>query len=380
MNKEDIEFIKENINNDTTKLLLKYHTDTNKRFLINQIGKRQKTKFKLPEFYDNLEFIFPQNSLPIEQCSSEISAKIKAELFSGEKNGEKFIDLTGGLGIDSYYISKNFSKTYFVEPNLELFNLAKQNYPNFIAINLSAEEYINQNQIDFDLVYIDPDRRDKNNKKLFLLKDLKPNILEILNKINSKDILIKLSPIFEISELKKHFEKYDIILISIDNELKELLVHFHNEANFNYKIFIIEKGVKSEFNFQYSNNNITLTNNYYKYLYEPNVAILKANLQNQIANDFSLSKFNINSHIYTSNDKLENYPGNIYEISQILNYKKSDFKISNIDSGIIKIKNFGDTLNVIKKKLNIKESNNKYLFFTKDYNNKSICIICNKLK
>jgi 16S rRNA G966 N2-methylase RsmD len=375
MNKEDFEFIKENINNDTTKLLLKYHNDINKRFLINQIGKRQKIKFKLPEFYDNLEFIFPQNSLPIEQCSSEISAKIKAELFKGES----FIDLTGGLGIDSYFISKNFNKTYFVEPSFELFNLAKQNYPNFITFNLPAEEFINQNKIDFDLVYIDPDRRDDNNNKLFLLNHLKPNILEILNKINSKQILIKLSPIFEISELKKHFEKYDIILISIDNELKELLVHFHNEAKFNYKIFTIEKDVINEFNYQYSNNNITINNNYYKYLYEPNVAILKANLQNQIANDFKLSKFNINSHLYTSIDKLQNYPGNIYEISQILNYKKSDFKNCKIDSGIIKIKNFGDTLSIIKKKLNIKESNNKYLFFTKDNNNKSICIVCNKL-
>ncbi len=385
MNKEEIKFIEENINSNTTKLLLKYDKDSNKRFLINQIGKRQKVKNKLPELSNNYNFIFPQNSLPIEQCSSESTAKIKADLFYGNS----LLDLTGGLGIDSYYISKNFKTTYFVEPNLDLFNLAKINHTYFKIFNQSAEEFLEEflkhNPTNFDLIYIDPDRRDSNNKKLFKLEDLKPNILkikeqlEINEKIQSENILIKLSPIFEIKELKNHFESYDIILISIDNELKELLIHLHKNAKLNYKLFIINNDNLKEYNYKLLENKLDITNNYYKYLYEPNVAILKSNLQNQIANNLQLSKFNSNSHLFTKDEILSNYPGNIYQIERILNYKKKDFELNNIDSGIIKIKNFNDTLKIIKNKLNIKESNQRYLFFTKDYNNKSICIVANKI-
>ena len=128
MTEEDKLFIKENINNDTSKLLFKYHKDENKRFLINQIGKRQKTKVKLPTLFNNLDFVFPQNSKAIEQCSSEISANIKVDYFSGDK----FLDLTGGLGIDTYFISKNFKSTYYYYKYIDLYNLSYINYHYFI--------------------------------------------------------------------------------------------------------------------------------------------------------------------------------------------------------------------------------------------------------
>ena len=94
MNKEEKEFIIENLDKDVSSLLFKYHQDTNKRFLINQISKRQKIKSKLPSYYNNFDFIFPTSSKSIEQCSSEISALTKSNFFQGEN----FIDLTGGLG------------------------------------------------------------------------------------------------------------------------------------------------------------------------------------------------------------------------------------------------------------------------------------------
>lgn len=375
MTDEDRLFITENINNDTSKLLFKYHKDENKRFLLNQIGKRQKTKIKLPSLFNNLDFIFPQNSKAIEQCSSELSANIKASYFSGDN----FLDLTGGLGVDTYFISKNFKHTYYNEKDLDLYNLANINYPNFNNSNLSAEEFVNNNNLEFDLIYIDPDRRDINNNKLYKLEDMNPNILEIIPKINAKNYLIKLSPIFEIKELNKYFDKFDVWLISINNELKELLVHIHDDAEKKNKIFIVKGEIVSKFLYYYSENNINLKNEINAYLYEPDVALLKANLQDQIAIDFKLNKLNKNTHFYFSDDLIDNFPGNIYKVKSKLKYNKNEFAEKGVDSGIIKIRNFDDNLSNIKKKLNIKESNKQYLFFMKDFSEKNICVVCDKL-
>lgn len=375
MTEEDKLFIKENINNDTSKLLFKYHKDENKRFLINQIGKRQKTKVKLPTLFNNLDFVFPQNSKAIEQCSSEISANIKVDYFSGDK----FLDLTGGLGIDTYFISKNFKSTYYNEKDIDLYNLANINYPDFNNSNLSAEEFVIKNKLEYDLVYIDPDRRDDNNSKLYKLEDMKPNILEITPKIKSKNYLIKLSPIFDIKELYMYFQKFDVWLISINNELKELLIHIHEDAKSEIKIYIAKDYVISKYNYLNSQSKIDLVDKIKTYLYEPDVAILKASLQDQIAFDFRLNKLNSNTHFYFSNELNDNFPGNIYNVKLKLKYNKKDFAHNNIDSGIIKIRNFDDTLSNIKKKLNIKESNKQYLFFMKDFSEKNICVVCDKL-
>lgn len=287
--------------------------------------------------------------------------------------------MTGGLGIDTLFFSRNFENTYYNEKNITLYDLAKLNYPTFNLSNLSAADFIENNNTEFDLVYIDPDRRDDSNRKLYKLEDLQPNILEIIPKLKSKEFLIKLSPIYEIKELDKYFDNYDVWLISIDNELKELLVHIKADAVRKIKLLIIKADNINEFNYDYSDTKLDLENNIANYLYEPDVAVLKANLQDQISKEFNLNKLNMNTHFYFSDVLNNEYPGNIYKVKSKLHYNKKEFKTQGIDSGIIKIRNFDDTLSNIKKKLSIKENNKQYLFFMKDYHDKNICVVCDKI-
>lgn len=378
MNSEDIKFITENLEKDTSKLMFKFDKDQRKRFLINQIGKRQKTKHKLPSLYNNFDFTFPQNSKAIEQSSSEISAIIKSKFFSGDK----FIDLTGGLGIDFINLSKQFNISYYNELDTNLYNLALNNYEdkNIHFSNSKAEDLdILKNEY-FDLIYIDPDRRNNENKKLVLLEELSPNIIELEKNLKYKNLLIKLSPLFEINEFYKYFNNFDVWLIQVDGELKELLLHINKEqTSTNIKIIEIIKDDFKEYNYQISKELIKTSESNYEYLFEPIVSILKANLQDKIAIDNGLSKINPNTQYLFSNEIIENLPGYFFEIEMKLNYNKKDFEKNNIDSGIIKIRNFDDSLNSIKKKLKLKESNERYLFFTKDYQNKNICFVCKKV-
>ena len=84
---------------------------------------------------DNEELLFPAH-LSIEQCSSEDTARYKASLLQGQT----FADLTGGLGVDCFFISKNFQHTDYVEQSAELCALAEHNLSDSLMIhNESAE-------------------------------------------------------------------------------------------------------------------------------------------------------------------------------------------------------------------------------------------------
>ena len=79
----------------------------------------------------------------------------------------------------------------------------------------------------YNLIYLDPDRRDALKQKKFLLEDLSPNILELQSVLLQKadKVLTKLSPMINISYLLHTLPKITHIhLVALRNEVKEVLV------------------------------------------------------------------------------------------------------------------------------------------------------------
>jgi 16S rRNA G966 N2-methylase RsmD len=72
-----------------------------------------------------------------------------------------------------------------VEQNTELLEIVEHNW-NVLGrarfINQTGR-FLDENQENFDVIYLDPARRDQNKNKVFLLEDLSPNILEIQEKL-----------------------------------------------------------------------------------------------------------------------------------------------------------------------------------------------------
>ena len=125
LSKEEFDFIDKNKAEDAKSLALKAHGSfqDSMGFLLNQIKLRQKTKKKLPTWFQNTKLLFPTN-LSSEQCSSEITGANKASLFQGKS----FIDLIGGMGIDTWCLSKNFDSGVYIEQNQELSDIAAHNF------------------------------------------------------------------------------------------------------------------------------------------------------------------------------------------------------------------------------------------------------------
>lgn len=202
LNKSIQDFINQNIGVSIAKLALQKNPfpEVPWILILRQIESKTKAKDKLPQWFLTENIIYPAK-ISIEQTSSEKTASYKSSLI----DGERLIDLTGGLGIDDFYFSKNIKNVVHCEINTELSALVKHNFEQLKAFNITThagDSYqtlkdLNQN---WDWIYIDPSRRSDCKGKVFLLKDCLPNVPENQDfyfKYSDK-ILIKTAPLIPI--------------------------------------------------------------------------------------------------------------------------------------------------------------------------------------
>lgn len=350
-------------------------------FIANQIKGRKKIEDKVPSWRD-FPLIYPI-TVSIEQCSSEKTAIYKSSLIKGES----IADLTGGFGVDTYFLNKSFKKSIYCELNSELFEIV--NY-NFEKLNCNIEvnkkngiEFIQELKGNLDCIYIDPSRRNEKKERVHQLEDYSPNIIRhsdlLFNKAST--LLIKTSPFLEpkdvISKLK--FIK-EIHIVSVKNDCKEVLYLLHKGHQETIKIHAIDLETENKFTFEYEDElKKCELNNPLKYLYEPNSAILKAGAYESVGTQYKLYKLNRNSHLYTSQEPIKNFPGRRFQIIATTNYnfKEVSKYVSEKKANISK-RNFPYSTDEVRKKLKLKDGGNTYLFATTLKDNKKVIVICRK--
>lgn len=164
------QFISDHSNDDVQKLALQAarYPEVDMAFALRQIAGRQKVKHKIPSFYQNPLLQYPAQ-LSLEQSSSEITARYKAQLCSGHS----MADLTGGFGIDMAFMAPQFERAYYVERQTELCDIAAHN---FGVLGLSHITVFNRDAVDFvqempgvDMIFLDPARRGHGGQKVFRL-------------------------------------------------------------------------------------------------------------------------------------------------------------------------------------------------------------------
>ncbi len=381
-------FINKNLNTDTTSLLLKKQPEllVDIKVLIEQIEAKKRCQKKLPTWFETSNIYYP-NKLNIEQTSSEITATYKATIISGNS----IIDLTGGFGVDCFYFSKHFKTVIHCEINKELSQMVSHNYKqleveNIQTIASDGLAYLKESTLKFDWIYIDPSRRHDSKGKVFFLKDCLPNVPEHLAVLfeHTNNILIKTSPLLDLSvglnELK-HVKA--IHVVAINNEVKELLWILEKEMHsedIQIETINIKNKDPERFGFKYQDEthaqsewSLPLS-----YLYEPNAAILKSGGFHSISEQLQIKKLHQHSHLYTSNELID-FPGRQFKVEYILPFNKKSFKKANIKKANITTRNFPESVDNIRKKLNIKDGGNIYIFATTNSENEKILIVCSKL-
>ncbi|WP_439130974.1 class I SAM-dependent methyltransferase [Polaribacter sp.] len=384
--KSDVQqFITDNLNTEITKLILKGSPFSNISIqeLANQIVAKQKSEKKLSTWFTTKNIYYPPK-LSIEQTSSEITAKYKSSLVSGDY----IIDITGGFGVDCYHFSKQFKQVTHCEINKELSTIVNHNYQQLNVDNIktiagNGFDYLKQTQKNFDCIYIDPSRRNDVKGKVFLLKDCQPYVPPKIDFFFTKAnyILIKVSPILDISNTINDLKNVkEIHIVALNNEVKELLFLLEKEYNEEVKIKTInfqkQTTQKFEFNLKEkveSNYSIPLT-----YLYEPNVAILKSGGFHQISKQLNVFKLHQHSHLYTS-EEIINFPGRAFKILETIPYDKKRLKrlLPNKKANVT-VRNFSKTVAQFRKETKINDGGEIYIFLTTNAINKQIVVLCKK--
>lgn len=402
MNTATRDFIESHLKDDVRQLALqKFPDDVDKTLVLNQIEARQLLQKKVPSWASNPDLLFPRH-LSIEQCSSELTAKYKVSIING---GDVFVDLTGGLGIDSFFLSEKFKTSYYVENQKELCDLAEHNFAvlgrKITVINSDAETFLNQN-LKFDLVFIDPARRDIYNRKMVSLHDCSPDVVKLVETFpetssRKPSFLIKASPMLDISLITNELRNIsEIHIVSVRNECKEILIKIEPGFDGEIKYFcvnlqndtVISTAVKrsGEISFEFSESSensavSTFAPTIKRYLYEPNASLMKSGAFKLISQRFAIEKLHANSHLYTSDNLISDFPGRIFEVVGFAPFNKKVKKelLSDITEASVATRNFPLSANELRKSLNLKESDKNFLFGTTLIGEKKVVILCKKI-
>lgn len=383
------DFVREHESDDIHSLALqaaKYPT-VNMELAIRQIAGRKVMKDKVPAWYANEDIIYPVH-LSLEQSSSEQTALYKSSLCA--KAGS-MADLTGGFGIDFFFLSQKFEKATYVELQTELTDIAQHNFKTLGATNVSVR---NEDGVEYlkgmpfsDFIYLDPARRDKAGRKTVFIEDCTPNVVEIapLLKEKSNTTMIKLSPMLDITlALKTLKDITDIHIVSVNNEVKELLFIMQKESSRTmFHCVNLSKTGIDHFPFYKEEEDavcVDYTSHLNTYLYEPNSSIMKAGAYKSIVKVFSLEKLHSSSHLYTSDILYDDFPGRKFKVENICSLNKREIKeyLSDTKQANITVRNFPLSVDEIRKRTGLKDGGDMYIFATTLSDEKKVLIICRK--
>ena len=371
-------------------------SDTDFRFFLQQVEGKQRTRDKLPTFAQIEDWWYPVR-LSCEQCSSEATARYKAELI-GHKH-DTLIDLTAGYGVDTFFMAEHTQQAHYVERNAELCAIAEHNFslyrPNIQVHNTTAEEFLSSlpitniqypianspYPISHTLIYLDPARRSQSGSKVFRIEDCEPNIIDLLPSLrkHTSHIMIKFSPMLDITAaLRILGNDWDTHIVAVNNEVKEVL--FLTGTGVMHAVNI--RGMQTD-RLLFSPEDekqaqLTIAIDIQQYIYESNAAIIKAGAFRWVGERYGLQKLDTNTHLYTSSTLLPDFPGRVWEVidAEIKEPKK---QLDTKPKYSILSRNYPLSPEEIRKKYKLKDGDDMYLLAAR-HQGKPKLILATRLK
>lgn len=482
------EFIRSHRTDNVRDLALhaKRTPDLDLPWALDQIAGWQTARSKLPRWADTDGIIYPPH-LSMEQCSSEPTARYKAELAArlmapdgapaqsdiaahaqSEQSDEphdttvsttttdaaapdvasaaprrgRLIDLTGGFGVDFSTMARNFAQAVYVERQPDLCAIARHNLD---LLELGDAQVVNADAASFlataedaDIIVIDPARRDEHGGRTFAIADCTPDILGMLDLLTAKagHVLVKLSPMLDWHKAVEDCRGTvrEVHIVAVANECKELLlvlrgqpdavpvedvpviVHCVNitaRGTERFTVMADAAGVHAvgtarhpddaatcAANAESINANAVCTDSTnggavvgdgptgnagdglpFRYLYEPNAAIMKAGCFDALSSTFGVPQLATNSHLFISDTPVEGFPGRAFRVVAIMSMGKKDLKrgLSGLTHANIATRNFPMSVSQLRSKLKLQDGGDTYLFATTDRNARRIIIRATRL-
>ena len=339
-----------------------------KELATSTIEARKKLRKKVPEWYSLTSLVYPR-ALSAEQCSSSATAFYKASVVRDiiGRDG-RVADLTGGLGVDSWAFSREVAMVVYNDKDSLLAKAATHNFRELGSGNIAITSVeVGPSSLgpildgfSPDIVYIDPARRSLDGRKVFLLEECSPDVLQLLPEIfrSCRHLLLKLSPMADIrmvvERLNRSYEAFlektrwegwngrwirEVHVVSSGGECKELLVWMDREWNDSFSITCVEDSERLTFPAEEiaAAKPVFPDSAYSRIIFEPGKSLSKAGVFNVLCQRFGLVKFARSTHLYTFAGNMSKEElslkvealrsfGKFFEVAEVLPFSKSSLK------------------------------------------------------
>lgn len=374
------EFIKRHINDDPAKLRLKYHGDNEAMNAVLQLECRRKTSSKLNMTLRFEDFLFP-TSLSAEQCTSDDLAAFHASLINP---GSNVIDMTCGLGIDTFHIARCGCHVTALEKEPAVAMCARHNaevlgLESYVdIINADSVTWLEEQSGRTDVIFIDPARRGEGGRRLYSLSDCAPDILGILSLLRSRcnKLIVKASPMLDISALSESLCPYlkDFYITGSQRECKELVavMDFRTEIKEDVKIHVVT-GSKEAFCFTAKEEkDASIMESMPEpgdIIHEPWAVTMKSGAFRILASRYGLDAISHDTHLYHAATDNPEFPGRRYAIIDVLPFNKQGIKKAvSITEGHAEVsaRNFGMKSEQLAERLRIRQSGELRIWGVRD--------------
>ena len=349
--------------------------------LATQLKYRERAALKLPAWVE-ADCLFEPKAF--EQATSEQLALLKPW-----GKGETALDLTCGLGVDSWALSQHFDEVTSLEPDRLRYILARHNFAQLQADNIHLMHSDAESWLDafaektFDLFYIDPDRRDIAGGKLFRLRDCAPDILSLLDGLFARAprILLKSSPMLDITAALKDLRRvHRVSVLSVDGECKELLFELRtelaNDAKAQFAVQFIRRGKAHAWegtpsDVEFSPKELEAPS----FLYEADISLYKARMAAEWFGDqyFGKGEMSHPEGYFFSQVAIGDFPSRVFSVVEAMPWKpdqvKKYFKQKAISQVNLTRRHFDLPLEQVRQQLKIAEGGTDYLLLTQVWRN-----------
>lgn len=380
-------------------------------FALDQIRGRQVAASKMPRWAATEGIVYPPH-LSLEQSSGEPAALYKTALAG---SGDRYVDLTGGMGGDFSIMSARFGERIYVERNALLCRLARHNLPllgiEAEVVEADAESYLRQ-MMPADVVFIDPARRSDSGSRTYALADCSPNVLDLLPLLNAKArcVIMKLSPMLDwhkavadiegqVSGGKSHESSApegqedgkcrltvaEVHILSVANECKELVLVMRQGAG-EQPLRLVCSNDGTTFSCLPSEQAAPTTAaepQAGQWLYVPNASVMKGGCFGAVSRQFGIGMVAANSHLFCSETQLsESFPGRCFRIesTSTMNRRQLKTALSGITQANISCRNFPIDVAALRRKLRLADGGDTYIFATTTALGTHLLLFCKAVK
>ncbi|MBP5345087.1 MAG: hypothetical protein J6Y99_02610 [Bacteroidales bacterium] len=392
-------FLSEHADDDPSRLLLSAarYPGIDVRWAVEQLEARRQLRNKLPEWLSCATPLVFGGRVPAEQCSSEQTARYKRALVMGET----LCDLTGGMGVDCYYMSRGLRRAIYVERQPALCEAARYNFQQLGADNIEVREGDSRQLVvpDVDTLYLDPARRAKDGSRVYDLADCEPDVVALCPMLRShcKRLVVKVSPMADVSRLIAQLPQVtEVHVVAVKNECKELLLVLPGQGEESPTspqgpvIHCVDFRTSDEVHFDFlwgeePQSEVQLAESgeeapRLSWLYEPDVTLLKAGAFRLPCARYGVKKLEVNSHLYASSSKVADFPGRIFQVEEMMPFSNKMLKTikSRLPQANISVRNFPLSADALRKKLGLRDGGDNYLFGTTQVGVGPLLLLCRK--